>query len=134
MIQKLFLGSKHIEELKRFAMESLPLESCALLVGSVSGEDIVVQRLIFTKNSDRSRTTFSVEPSELLEAYKEAETHGLDIVGIFHSHPASARPSATDAKYMEINPVPWLIMSTLNYELRVFLYDNAVRELELVIN
>lgn len=106
MIKRLILSSKHRDELKRFAIDALPLESCALLAGSIDGDDVLVSRIIFTKNYDRSRTTFSIEPTELLEAYKEAENYGFDIVGVFHSHPAPARPSATDAKYMELNPVP----------------------------
>ena len=133
MIKRLILSSKHRDELKRFAIDALPLESCALLAGSIDGDDVIVSRIIFTKNYDRSRTTFSIEPTELLEAYKEAENHGFDIVGVFHSHPAPARPSATDAKYMEINPVPWLIMSTTDNELEAFLYDNTINKLVLVV-
>lgn len=133
MIKKLVLSSKHIDELKKFAIDSLPLESCALLLGKIDGDKAIVSRVIFTKNADKSQTTFSIEPNELLEAYKEAENYGLDIVGIFHSHPAPARPSATDTKYMEINPVAWLIMSTTNHELMVFLYDDTIHQLELVV-
>ncbi|MBI5133390.1 MAG: M67 family metallopeptidase [Thaumarchaeota archaeon] len=133
MIKRLILSSKHRDGLKRFAIDSLPLESCALLAGSIDGDDVIVSRIIFTKNYDRSRTTFSIEPTELLESYKEAENHGFDIVGVFHSHPAPAKPSATDTKYMEINPVPWLIMSTTDNELEAFLYDNTINKLDLVV-
>ncbi len=134
MIKRLVLSSKHIDELKRFAIDSLPLESCALLLGKIDEDKAIVSRVIFAKNADKSQTTFSIEPNELLEAYKEAENSGFDIVGIFHSHPAPARPSATDTKYMEINPVAWLIMSTTENELMVFLYDNTIRKLELVVS
>jgi len=134
MIKRLVLSSKHANELKRFAIDSLPLESCALLLGKIDEDKAIVSRVIFAKNADKSQTTFSIEPNELLDAYKEAENSGLDIVGIFHSHPAPARPSATDTKYMEINPVAWLIMSTTENELMAFLYDSTIRKLELVVS
>ena len=134
MIRRLILSSKHIDELKRFTIDSLPQESCAMLLGDINGDDIVVSRIISTKNADKSKTTFSIEPNELFEVYKDAENSGLDIVGIFHSHPAPAKPSTIDIKYMKINPIPWLILSTTNNELIVFLYDNIIRQLELVIN
>jgi proteasome lid subunit RPN8/RPN11 len=134
MIRRLVLGSEHIEELKKFAVDSLPLESCALMLGKINDDNAIVSKVIFTKNADKSKTTFSIDPNELLNAYKEAESSGLDIVGIFHSHPAPAKPSALDAKYMELNPIPWLIMSTLNNELMAFLYDNAILRLELAVS
>jgi proteasome lid subunit RPN8/RPN11 len=134
MIRRLVLSSKHIEELKKFAMDSLPLESCALMLGKINDDNAIVSKVVFTKNADKSKTTFSIDPNELLNAYKEAESSGLDIVGIFHSHPAPAKPSALDAKYMELNPIPWLIMSTVNNELMAFLYDNAILRLELAVS
>ncbi|MEM2759413.1 MAG: M67 family metallopeptidase [Nitrososphaerales archaeon] len=134
MIRRVVLRSEDVKEIKKFAMNALPLESCALLAGSIDGDDVIVSKVIFTKNADRSKTTFSIEPTELLETYKRMEKDGLDIVGIFHSHPGSATPSATDVRYMEINPVPWIILSTTNDELGVFLYDNIIRKLELVVS
>jgi proteasome lid subunit RPN8/RPN11 len=131
MIRRLVLASRHVTQLKKHASNSLPLESCALLVGRVDGEEAIVKEVIITANVDRSKVTFSIDPNELLKAYKKAEDLGLDIVGIFHSHPASAKPSGTDEKFMEINPVPWLIMSTLNNEMRAYLLDRSVKELEI---
>ncbi len=134
MEQRLVLSSRHVSELKKLAVDSLPLESCALLAGRVSNNDVVVSEVIVARNADRSRVTFSIEPDELLNAYNKAESLGLDIVAIFHSHPAPAKPSSTDAKYMEINPIPWLIMSTLNDDTKAFLFDDTIHELEIIVN
>jgi len=134
MEQRLVLSSRHVSELKKLAADSLPLESCALLAGRVRNNDVVISEVIVTRNADRSMVTFSIEPDELLDAYNKAESLGLDIVAIFHSHPAPAKPSSTDAKYMEINPVPWLIMSTLNNDMKAFLFDGKVHELEIIVS
>jgi len=134
MTQRLVLSSRHVSELKKLAVDSLPLESCALLAGRISSDDFVVSEVIVTKNADRSKATFSIEPNELLDAYNKAESLGLDIVAIFHSHPAPASPSSTDARYMEINPIPWLIISTTSNEMKAFIFDGTIHELEIFVN
>ena len=48
----------------------------------------------------------------------------MEITAIFHSHPAKASPSSTDIKYMQINPVAWVIYSTTENEIRAFVYEN----------
>ena len=47
------------------------------------------------RNMDESPVTFSIEPAELLHAYNLAENKGLEVIGIFHSHPARPWPSST---------------------------------------
>ncbi len=133
MIQRLVLNAKHVSELRKLAADSLPLESCALLAGKISNDDVMVSEIIIANNADKSQVSFSIEPKELLDAYSKAESMGLEIVAIFHSHPAPAKPSSTDVKYMEINPVPWLILSTTNNELAAFLYDGKIHTLEFVV-
>jgi proteasome lid subunit RPN8/RPN11 len=129
---RLVLSSRHLVELKKLAADALPLESCALLAGT-SNNDIVVREVIATKNADASEVSFSIKPEELLAAYRKAESLGLEIVAIFHSHPAPARPSGRDAEFMELNPVPWLILSTVNNEMRAFVSGAEMRELEIVV-
>ena len=47
---------------------------------------------------------YELRPEDLLRADREARTHGMDLVGIFHSHPdCDAYFSATDLK----NSCPW---------------------------
>ncbi|MFY3739655.1 MAG: proteasome lid subunit RPN8/RPN11 [Candidatus Nitrosomirales archaeon] len=133
MTQRLVLNAKHVSELRKLAADSLPLESCALLVGKINDEDVMVSEIIIANNADKSQVSFSIEPKELLDAYSKAESMGLEIVAIFHSHPAPAKPSGTDVKYMEINPIPWLILSTTNNELAAFLYDGKIHTLEFVV-
>ena len=53
-----------------------------------------------------------VDPLVLLDIYTEIEQRGEELIGIFHTHPASPYPSGTDRHYMEVNPYVWLISST----------------------
>jgi proteasome lid subunit RPN8/RPN11 len=95
--------------------------------------EVTVTDILPMRNADESIVSFSIEPKELLQAYELAEKKKLQIVGIFHSHPARPVPSTTDTKFMEINPVIWLIYSTTNEQFKAYIYDNSVREVALKI-
>jgi proteasome lid subunit RPN8/RPN11 len=123
------LASGQIEQLTSLAKSSLPNESCAFLLGI---NDKVVE-ILPMRNADESAVTFSIEPQELLRAYDLAESKKLQVIGIFHSHPAKPAPSGTDRKFMEINPVVWLIYSTTEQKFKAYIYDNDVREVVVKI-
>lgn len=70
-----------------------PLESCGLL----AGKDDRVEKVLIVRNQAQSPLRFVMDPYEQLEAFEWIESHGLDLVGIFHSHPAGPETaSATD--------------------------------------
>jgi len=123
------LAPTQIEQLARLARSSLPNESCAFLLGK---NDRVVE-ILPMQNADQSAISFSIEPEEVLRAYDIAETKKLQVIGIFHSHPARPAPSNTDKKFMEINPVVWLIYSTTEQEFKAYVYDSDVREVAVKI-
>lgn len=127
----LSLTPAQIRQLARIAKDALPNESCAFLLGA---NDNVV-KILPMRNIDESPVTFSIEPAELLHAYNLAENKGLEVIGIFHSHPARPWPSSTDMKFMEINPVIWLIYSTTESQLKAFVYDDddIVEEITIAI-
>jgi [CysO sulfur-carrier protein]-S-L-cysteine hydrolase len=117
------LTRPQIEELIKIANDALPNECCAFLLGG-HNDDGKVAIILRMRNIDESPVSFSIDPAELLNAYTLADTKGMEITAIFHSHPAKASPSSTDIKYMQINPVAWLIYSTTENEIRAFIYEN----------
>ena len=123
------LAPTQIEQLTRLARSSLPNESCAFLLGK---NDRVVE-ILAMQNADQSAISFSIEPQDVLRAYDVAESKKLQVIGIFHSHPARPAPSNTDKKFMEINPVVWLIYSTTEQEFKAYFYDSDVREVAVKI-
>jgi proteasome lid subunit RPN8/RPN11 len=51
-------------------------------------------------NNDPRSTRFLADPAELLDAFQSIDADGLELVGIYHSHPISpAYPSPTDVHY-----------------------------------
>ena len=128
-MQSISLTAGQIEELVSIAKDVLPDESCALLLG----ENNAVVEILPMRNVDESPLTFSIESTELVDAYNLAESKGLQVIAIFHSHPAQPSPSSTDIKFMEINPVVWLIYSTTEWRLKAYVYDEYVKEVTIKI-
>jgi proteasome lid subunit RPN8/RPN11 len=123
------LTTRQLAELEDLAKQSLPNESCALLLGKESS----VVEVLTIANAGLSEVSFTIPSEELLTAYKLAESKELEVIGIFHSHPSSPVPSRTDEKYMEINPVVWLIYSTTQNRFGAWVFDDKVREVKMVV-
>ena len=128
-MQSISLTTGQIQELVSIAKDVLPNESCGLLLG----ENDAVVEILPMRNVDESPLTFSIESTELVDAYNLAESKGLQVIAIFHSHPAQPSPSSTDIKFMEINPVVWLIYSTTEWRLKAYVYDEYVKEVTIKI-
>lgn len=128
------ISEKIISELENLVTENKPLESCAILLGQKIETDYKVLKAIPMKNRDISQIRFSAEEDKLFEIYKKAESESLSVVGIFHSHPSLPAPSNTDKTYMEINPIPWIIKSTITGEIKCYIHDDnfGVREIKII--
>lgn len=87
------------ERLATLATEGYPNEVCGLLVGRQDGDRRVVERIRPAGNltTDRRRDRYELNPDDYLAADRAAREDGLDIVGIWHTHPDHpAEPSRTD--------------------------------------
>jgi proteasome lid subunit RPN8/RPN11 len=92
-----------------------------------------VFEILMMRNADESEVSFSIEPPEVLRAYDLAESKRLQVIGIFHSHPTKPTPSIADRKFMEINPVIWLIYSSTEQKFSAYVYDSDVKEVAVQI-
>ena len=123
----IIFSKNQIEILANHSRENSPNESCAILFGGTDNGQVTVKEIFLTKNIENSPVNFTISPDELILAYDTAEKKGLDVSAIFHSHPSSvAYPSTTDKKYMETNPVPWVIYSNLNNDFRAYIYNSDI--------
>lgn len=89
-----------IEDLRAHARRDAPHEACGVLAGRRVGDDIVVERVVPTRNaSPAPAEEYEVEGAELLRVVLQIEDGwGLDVVGFYHSHPRGPpRPSLMDA-------------------------------------
>ena len=86
-------------EIERWIRAGYPEETCGLLIGRNHLGRIEVARATQAKNLDRvrARDRYELDPADFLSADLAARAAGLEIVGVWHSHPDHpAEPSETD--------------------------------------
>ena len=87
------------EVLDAFVRQDYPRETCGLLLGvRGNNEQVVMQvRRARNLNVDRAEDRYELDPEDFLAADRAARAAGLDIIGIWHSHPDHpAMPSLVD--------------------------------------
>ena len=88
---KRFLPDLEIpEELLKGVMEharqEYPLESCGIL----AGKDGKITNFYPMVNTEKSSSSYLMEPEEQLRVFLEMERGGLELSAIYHSHPHTA--------------------------------------------
>ena len=83
------------DEIVAHCLRALPDEACGLLGGHP--DPAVVDELYPTDNLAASATLYTVDPRQHLQADRDAESRGAQIIGVVHSHThTDAFPSPTD--------------------------------------
>lgn len=99
MPRSLRLSDELRAHIVQWARVGYPQETCGVLVGAPYAEEtrVVWVRRATNLNRERARDRYELDPANLLCADQEARNAGLDVVGIWHTHPDHpARPSETD--------------------------------------
>ena len=96
----------------RHARGVAPIEDCGLLGGTIDGEEKTVEKVFYLTNTDHSAEHFSLDPSEQFAAVKELRAQGWQLLGNWHSHPASpSRPSEEDKRLAFDSAASYFILS-----------------------
>ncbi len=129
-MQKIILSQSDKKILTEHAENEEPNESCAILFG----KDSLVSEVFLTKNIEESPVNFTISNEQLIEGYKIAEEKRIEVIGVFHSHPNSdAYPSYTDKKFMQSNPVVWVIYSGINKNFKAYFLESDIIEIPIEI-
>ncbi len=129
-MQKIILSQSDKKILTEHAENEEPNESCAILFG----KDNLVSEVFLTKNIEESPVNFTISNEQLIEGYKIAEEKRVEVIGVFHSHPNSdAYPSNTDKKFMQSNPVAWVIYSGINKNFKAYFLESDITEIQIEI-
>jgi len=105
---------KHVkDEMIEHAKALNPVESC----GYLAGKDGCITVLYKMTNIDNSPEHFSFDPKEQFAVVKQARNDGLQLMGVYHSHPESpARLSAEDLRLLNDPNMVYIIVSLMNNE------------------
>jgi proteasome lid subunit RPN8/RPN11 len=96
-----------LQQLRDQGVSSYPEEGAGLILGTVSGEVRTARVLVPMENRypmGGRRTRYRIDPKDLLSGERTAMDLGLDVIGIFHSHPDHPpKPSEFDKTWA----LPW---------------------------
>jgi proteasome lid subunit RPN8/RPN11 len=96
---RLVVPGELLSRMRAHGEETFPHECCGFMLGTTEDG---VQRIVEVRAQANERTEsrenrFVISPGQFREAEKRARAAGLQLVGIYHSHPDSpARPSEYD--------------------------------------
>lgn len=98
------LSKEILDEIHVHGEQAYPEEGAGFLLGS-DGEERAVQSIFPLVNSreDTARhNRYLITADDYLKAEMEAERRGLDLIGVFHSHPDHPdRPSEFDREWAQ---------------------------------
>jgi proteasome lid subunit RPN8/RPN11 len=106
------------------ARQTYPNECCGAMLGSLDGENKVVNQAIALRNAfeGAQAARYELRPEDLLAADKAARERGMDLIGIYHSHPdCDAYFSKTDLQ----NSCPWYSFVVLSIQKGEFHHANS---------
>ncbi len=132
MIESIKIKKQVLDEIINHARADSPIEACGYLAGS---EDLI-SRAYFLSNQDKSSEHFSFLPEEQFGVLRQARNEGLEIRGVYHSHPQTpARPSPEDIKLAFDPGLIYVIVSLaqgINQAVRAFrIREGKVTEAEI---
>jgi proteasome lid subunit RPN8/RPN11 len=113
--------------------QEAPLEAC----GYLAGKDDEITKNFPMRNQDQSSEHFTLDPQEQFSVIRQARSEGLEIMAVYHTHPASpARPSLEDIKLAYDPNIIYVIASLLNgsQQIKAFrIVKGQVTEQELIV-
>ncbi|MBI2685961.1 MAG: M67 family metallopeptidase [Acidobacteria bacterium] len=106
------------------ARKTYPNECCGAMLGPIDGGTKTVRVALPLENAypGAQRERYELRPEDLLYAEREARKNGMDLIGIFHSHPdCDAYFSKTDLE----NSCPWYSFVVLSIQKGQFHHANS---------
>ena len=95
-----------LAEIGQHGEKAYPEETAGFLFGADGGQRRVerVFQLENSREEDARRNRYLITPDDMLSAEKEANRLGVEIIGVFHSHPDHrSQPSSYDLEWA----LPW---------------------------
>jgi len=118
------VASEPWQEMVAHARSTYPNECCGAMLGKIDGDekDVLIAMRLQNSSTGSQAARYELRPEDLLAADQEARRQGLDLIGIYHSHPdCGAYFSETDLK----NSCPWYSFIVLSIQKGEFDHANS---------
>jgi len=104
-----------LESIRQHGADAYPEEGCGFLLGTVTDDGknrVTAIRRAVNRQSEWRTRRYQLTAEDYREADEAARKQGLDVVGIYHSHPDHpARPSETDLEEATFPGYTYVIVS-----------------------
>ena len=115
----LFLSQEILTRIHQHGEQAYPEEGAGLLLGETKGNEQQVREIVSLTNQregDARHNRYQLSPQDYLRGEKLADRMGLDVLGVFHSHPDHPnQPSEFDRQWAWPN-FSYLITSVVQGE------------------
>jgi proteasome lid subunit RPN8/RPN11 len=120
-----------VQQIIQQARDEAPLEAC----GYLGGTGNVVTAIYPMTNADHSSEHYSLDPEEQFKVLREAQDKGLDLIAVYHTHPATPpRMSAEDIRLAYDTSVLYVIYSLQTDSLKAFKVNDNRKVTELSVS
>ncbi|WKZ40157.1 MAG: M67 family metallopeptidase [Anaerolineales bacterium] len=131
-MQSLTLSKEQLQEMTSYVNTHAPLEACGLL----AGRDSRVEKIFYVRNQAQSPVRYVMDPLEQLHALEWIDDHGMDLLGIFHSHPTGPETVSPTDIAEAAYAVTYVILARMEDEWRArgfWIENDDYREVTLQI-
>jgi proteasome lid subunit RPN8/RPN11 len=113
---KLEISQQLLDEIHTHGEDAYPAEGAGFMLGSANGDlrrVTAILKLSNAREESAQHNRYLLTPQDMLHSEQEAARRGLDVVGVFHSHPDHPnQPSEFDREWA----MPWFsyIITSVN--------------------
>jgi proteasome lid subunit RPN8/RPN11 len=100
-MKRLLFNGAALEAMTADGLRTFPNECCGFLFGTEHAEHREFTEILVVDNSStpNAERRFEISPADYMRAERKALASGLDLLGVYHSHPSSpAVPSIHDLR------------------------------------
>jgi [CysO sulfur-carrier protein]-S-L-cysteine hydrolase len=132
-MHSLSLTNEQLQQMIAHVDAHLPMEACGLLAGRGSS----VESVLVVTNQAQSPVRYVMDPIEQLNAFEWIDSQGLDLIGIFHSHPTGPETVSPTDILESAYDVVQVILARVNDDWHprgFWIENNSYREVALQIS
>jgi proteasome lid subunit RPN8/RPN11 len=103
----LHISADILGQIHSYGQKAYPEEGAGLLIGSADGANRKVETILPLSNAREDavrHNRYLITPQDMLNGEQQAAQRGMDVIGVFHSHPDHPnQPSEFDREWA----LPW---------------------------
>ena len=133
IMKPLHVTKEQLQHMISHVDKHAPLEACGLL----AGRDATVEKIFFVQNQAQSSVRYVMDPIEQLNAFEWIDSNGMDLLGVFHSHPAGPETVSSTDVAEAAYAVTYIILARVEGEWRMrgfWIEDGSFCEVTLLVS